>query len=184
MGTAGDPAGGALHADEAAEPRRDADRPAAVAAGGDRYEASGHGGGAAARGSARRRIPAPGVAGDSVELRRGAVEAAELAGRREADEVGTGCLEAGDHRAIAGGGAVGEQQRRIRVGPSLDLVELLDAYGHATQRKRHVGGLCAFEGTLGVDEREGVEVAGFDRRQSRPDLVDGRPLAAPEGLDQ
>ena len=42
-------------------------------------------------------------------------------------------------RARVGGDGVAVQHRGVRVGPSLDLVELLDADRHAPERQRHVG---------------------------------------------
>ena len=96
-----DAAEGALEADEAGEPGRDADGPAAVAARGEGDEAAGDGRRAAARRATRRAVQRPGVAGGAMELGAGEVHAAELAGRREPYGNGpTGGPQAGDHGGV------------------------------------------------------------------------------------
>ena len=77
-GTLGDPAVGGLQAEEAAEAGRDADRAAAVGAGGDGQQSPGHGRRRSPRRTARGAGEVPGIPGRAVELGGGAVDAAEL----------------------------------------------------------------------------------------------------------
>ncbi len=77
-----------LQPDEPAEAGRDADRAAAVAAGGQREDAAGDGRRRAARRAARRAVELPRVARRAVEHGAGDVDAAELGGRRLAGEHG------------------------------------------------------------------------------------------------
>ena len=69
-------------------------------------------------------------------------------------------------------------------GQPCDLVELLDADRHAAERQRHVGAGGGRDRLLAMDVREGVEVAGIDRRERGVELFSGGALAAAEGLDE
>ena len=49
------------------------------------------------------------------------------------------------------GVALGEQERRRGVWPAFDLVELLNAYRHPSERQRDIGCFGPFECPLHVD---------------------------------
>ena len=135
LGPARDAPVGRLQPDEAREPGGDADRPAAVAAGGQRDETAGDGRRAPARRPARRARRVPRVARRAVEQRAGDVDAAELAGRRLAGQHGPAVV---DQPRDEGRGVrrdlVGEHDAGVGGRPTGHVVELLDADGHAHRR--------------------------------------------------
>ena len=153
----GDPAVGRLQPEQAAEARRAPDRSAPVAPRGDRQQATGHGGRGATGRAARRALMVPGVARRPVELGRGAVDAAELGCGRLRGEDGPRRPQSGHRRVVVAGHPVLEDDRRLRVGPPLHLLELLDPEGHAAEGQRHVGPTRRLAGTLEVGVGESIE---------------------------
>ncbi len=75
-------------------------------------------------------------------------------------------------------------QRRLGPRPARHRLELLDAGGDPAEGERHVGGRRGRPGAVGVDVGEGVEVGRPDGGERGLELLDGRALARPEGVDQ
>jgi hypothetical protein len=181
---AGDAAVGALEAEQPGEAGGDADRAAAVPARGDGDEAARHRRRRATGRTARGAGQVPRVARDAVQLGAGAVDAAELARRREAHQHGAGVTRPGDVRGRVRRHVVGERHRRLGVGPAGDLIELLDTDGHPAEGQRHVGASSRLPGAGRVEEGEGVELGALDGRQRGLELLDRAALAPPEGVDE
>jgi hypothetical protein len=64
------------------------------------------------------------------------------------------------------------------------VAELLDAEGHAAERQVHVGRLGLLPGRLRVQVREGVQLAGLDRRERGVELLERRAVLGAEGVDE
>src|SRR5690606_15208142 len=77
-----------------------------------------------------------------------------------------------------------EDARGAGVGPALDLLEFLDAGGHATEGEAEVGLAGRFTGPFWVDVGERVDVGRLDGRQGGVELLEGRTLAGSERVDQ
>ena len=127
--------------EEPGEACRNADRSATVAPRGEGHQTARDGRSGATGTASRRAAVLPWVVGGAVEHRAGHVDAAELAG---------GCLAGQDrapevadafhHHARVRRHLVSERNRGVGVGPTGDLIELLDPDGHATERFGDVGG--------------------------------------------
>jgi hypothetical protein len=126
----------------------------------------------------------PGVARRAVEAGVGVVDAAELAGRGLGREDGTGTGQTRDHRRAARGHPVGEDERRLGVGPSLDDVELLHPDRDATEGKGDVGPGGDGTGVVGGDMAEGVELRPFDSGQCMLQCLGRGDLTLSEGVDE
>ena len=127
-----------LQPDQAAEAGRDADRAAAVAARRQRDDAAGDRRRRTAGRAARRAVELPRVARHAVQHGAGDVDAAELGRRGLAGEHGAAEVADALHHASTwrwrSGRASGTDARLWR--PPGDLVELLDADRHPTERQR------------------------------------------------
>src|SRR5438270_362157 len=128
MRGAGDPPEGPLESDQAVVSGRDAQRTTPVASSAEADEAAGHRRSRPSGRTAGRATPPPRVVGDTVQLGHRYVQAAELAGGREADGHDAAPAEQPFEMAA---GVVGdpvlEHQGALGVGPALQGEELLDA---------------------------------------------------------
>ena len=161
LGTARDPPAGGLQADEPAARGRDPDRPAAVAAVGERHHARRHGGRGAAGRAARRALGVPGVAGRPEAARLGHRQDPELGQVGLADDHEAGLAQPPDHERVVPRNEVAEDVGAERVGHAGDRRGVLDRDRHPRERPLvprpdRVG---RGEGALGVDVHERVEVA-------------------------
>ena len=118
---------GRLEAEQAGEAGRDPDGAAAVTARADREETAGD----RCRGASGRAAGCPlevvGVRRRTVQAGVGAVDATELRRGRLADQHGAGRPEPGGHGGVVVRDPVLEDERRLRLRPALDRVELLHA---------------------------------------------------------
>ena len=167
---------------------RDADRAAAVAAGGEGHEPAGDRGRRPARRAADGAAVPPRVVRDAVELGDAHVEAAELAGGRLPDRHRAAAARAAARRwcDVCVGDAVAEHERRLGVRPARDRLELLDARRArrrtaATRRPRGRGRGARSASTMG----EGVEVASASIAASvASSSSTGERSPRPEGVDE
>jgi hypothetical protein len=113
------------------------------------------------------------------------VDAAELAGSGEAGEDGTAHVaDPSDVHGGVRGDAILEHGTGLGSGPTLDIVELLDADRHAAERQRDISATSGLHGLFAWCVTERVELAGVDRVVRRLQLFGGGPFAGAEGIDQ
>ena len=86
--------------------------------------------------------------------------------------------------AVYVGDLVGEHHARVRVRPTLDVVQLLHADRHAAERLADVGGAGFGLGLLAGQVAERVQIARFDGRVGGLQLLDRRPSPRAKLIDQ
>ena len=82
------------------------------------------------------------------------------------------------------GDALGERDRRLGVGPSLDMVELLHAHRDPAERSLDVGRPRGIPRGLAVLEAHRIQLALVDRCECGVELLEWRALARTECLDE
>jgi hypothetical protein len=82
------------------------------------------------------------------------------------------------------GDAVLEDDGGLRVGPAVNLLELLDAEGDTAERQADVGAGGRLAGPVEVHEAEGIERGGLDGGDAVVERLEGRELARPERVHQ
>jgi hypothetical protein len=185
----GNPAVGRLEAHDAAEARRDPDRPGAVGAHGQRCQARGHGSRGASAGPARRAAQIPGVARHPGERAVGHGLPAPLRRGGLAEQHGPVLTQPGHGRRVhrpRAGGVDGPRAPQRR--PSAGQQQVLDRGWHAVQQSGWLPSgpspfrcpgrgqrLVAADEAVGVDRR----VRPVDLREHGLRRLHGRQLTPP-----
>jgi hypothetical protein len=183
-GTLGDAAVGGFQAEQPGEAGRDPDGTPAVAAGGDGQEAAGDGRGRAAGGPARCHGLVPRIARRPVKLGRGAVEPAELAGRRLHGQDRTGGAESGDRGGLIVGDPVLEDHGGVGEGPALDALEFLHPEGHPAEGQGDVGVPGCVAGPVEVGMAGHIERRALEGIDTRVERLERGEILGPKGLHQ
>ena len=188
VGTARHAAAARLQPDQAAARRRDPDRPAAVAAVGERNHPGRHGGRGAARGAARRALGVPGIARRAEAARLGHGQDPELGQVGLPDDHEARLAQPAHDEGVVARDEVAEGVRAQRVRHAGDRGGVLDRDRHAGERPRiaradRVGGR---QRPLGIEVHERVELAveRLDPPQRGLGQLARAELAAPNELGE
>jgi len=104
----------------------------------------------------------PRVVRGSVQHGASEVHATKFAGGGLTNEHGARCPRAQQHGVRRFGDSILEDQTRIRVGPTGDVVQLLHADRHSTEREVDICTLCCRERGVTIEMTERIQVAVVD----------------------